>query len=616
MPLTLRDCLQHICTEWNSAKTEPFSAHPLAESIRKDFADAVRRVIEREGLPHHVKGSAGAGNWAAVPWLSLLDPAVTESTQEGHYVVYLFRADGSGVYASLNQGTTKLTRELGTEAAKSHFNMVKLRLRDGLDGVGEWLEDIELRSHTTLGASYEPSNIAARFYPTDAIPSNEELERDLLTLLGYDRQATSLLAGLPLSSKPLEPTMSRIPKPFLILAGISGTGKTRWVRKIAEATGDGVSNICLIPVRPDWHESSDLMGYVSRIGDEKFVSTRFLDFLATAWKDAFVHGGKEQKAASVADMTPHWVCLDEMNLAPVEQYFADFLSILETRDWDVGRYKCDPILPFDRENLLLLKKRLTDAEDGRDFEPISEDLWQFFVERKGIPLPPNLIVVGTVNMDETTHAFSRKVLDRAFTVEFEPHDVCKSFAGEEEEDPVLGMNVNWAEAKFSASSFLSTVTNASIKGEQDPERPNLLIVTDPVKSKVTGLITDWNTVMQETPYRVAYRTLNEALLHVAAKAQGKTGEEEEDAINKALDDILMMKLLPRLEGDADKLGCNAVKLSEKDSFPADASSTLLAKIWESLLTHLEDAWPASKSRKKLLYMAKRLSRTGYTSFWP
>jgi len=295
-----------------------------------------------------------------------------------------------------------------------------------------------------------------------------------------------------------------LPKPFLILAGISGTGKTRWVRKIAKATGDGESNLCLIPVRPDWHEPSDLMGYVSRIGSEKFVSTRFLDFLVTAWKDVFVQGGKEQCAASVAKMTPHWVCLDEMNLAPVEQYFADFLSILETRDWDAGNYKCDPILPFDRENLPLLKKRLAETEEGRDFEPITEDLWDFFVEKKGIPLPPNLIVVGTVNMDETTHAFSRKVLDRAFTVEFDPENICETFWLGDGDDPVLGIPT----AEIRKDMVLSCVTSAKDANT---------VAVEAVKKPVEDLINTWNKVMDETPFRVAYRTLNEALLFAASK---------------------------------------------------------------------------------------------------
>lgn len=396
-----------------------------------------------------------------------------------------------------------------------------------------------------------------------------------------------------------------LPKPFLILAGISGTGKTRWVRKIAEKTGDGISNYCLVPVRPDWHEPSDLMGYVSRIGDEKFVSTRFLDFLVTAWKDVLDKGGKEQKAESVAKMTPHWVCLDEMNLAPVEQYFSDFLSILETRDWDDGSYKCDPILSFDRENLPLLKKRLTETEDGRDFEPITEDLWNFFVEKGGIPLPPNLIVVGTVNMDETTHAFSRKVLDRAFTVEFEPADVCNSYWEGETIDPVLGIA---KDASISAAAVLSTATSG-------------VGVTGIVKEKVVALVDAWNRSMDETPFRVAYRTLNEALLYVSAKHDAEKDEARKTfAIHSALDDILMMKLLPRLEGDAEKLACDPVDLSKDDSFPTDARASLLAKLWDKLPDLLGDAWGSAekpgKSRKKLHYMAKRLQRSGYTSFWP
>ena len=114
-------------------------------------------------------------------------------------------------------------------------------------------------------------------------------------------------------------------KPFILLAGISGTGKSRLVRTLAYKTcakdelrtnPKKPGNSELIPVRPNWHDSSELMGYVSRINGEKYITTSFLQFIAKAWKNVDV---------------PFLLCLDEMNLAPVEQYFAEYLSIIETR---------------------------------------------------------------------------------------------------------------------------------------------------------------------------------------------------------------------------------------------------------------------------------------------
>ena len=196
-----------------------------------------------------------------------------------------------------------------------------------------------------------------------------------------------------------------IPKPFILLAGISGTGKTRFVRKQAEAHGEGKRNCCIVPVRPDWHEPSDLLGYVSRIGNTpEYVSTRVLQFVIDAWKviapDANANGLGELNT----NAPPFWLCLDEMNLAPVEQYFADYLSVLESREFVNGKYHSDQ----------LLDKTVLEI-DGADIQKDlklgnNQGLWEFF-RNNGIGLPPNLIVAGTVNMDETTHGFSRKVID-------------------------------------------------------------------------------------------------------------------------------------------------------------------------------------------------------------
>lgn len=164
-------------------------------------------------------------------------------------------------------------------------------------------------------------------------------------------------------------------KPFVILAGTSGTGKTRLVRLFAEAIGATKDNgrYKLVSVRPDWSDSSDLFGHVNLQGE--FVPGAIIDFIKNA-SDDLEH--------------PYFLCLDEMNLARVEYYLSDFLSVIETRKWTDERIKTD-IITLDK------------AADK---------------EYPALSLPENLYVVGTVNMDETTFPFSKKVLDRANTIEF------------------------------------------------------------------------------------------------------------------------------------------------------------------------------------------------------
>lgn len=150
-----------------------------------------------------------------------------------------------------------------------------------------------------------------------------------------------------------------LPKPFILLAGISGTGKTRFVREQAKASASifGIpenSNYSLVPVRPDWHEPSDLLGYISHINGTRYHSTPFLIFLVKALAAATEYASETEIIwKDPGSVPPYWLCLDEMNLAPVEQYFADYLSVIESRKWENGIYTCHPLLnaaQFNNEN--------------------------------------------------------------------------------------------------------------------------------------------------------------------------------------------------------------------------------------------------------------------------
>ena len=151
-------------------------------------------------------------------------------------------------------------------------------------------------------------------------------------------------------------------KPFLLLTGISGTGKSRIVRELARACWDEGSeeyktqkpkNFEMVQVKPNWHDSSELIGYVSRVsGSPVFVAGDFLKFVAKAWENPNV---------------PYFLCLDEMNLAPVEQYFAEYLSVVESRKCqEDGTIATDPILKKSKEDWYrVLTAELTDDENIR-----------------------------------------------------------------------------------------------------------------------------------------------------------------------------------------------------------------------------------------------------------
>ena len=365
-------------------------------------------------------------------------------------------------------------------------------------------------------------------------------------------------------------------KPFLLLAGISGTGKSRIVRELARACWTEGSeeykaqkpkNFEMVQVKPNWHDSSELIGYVSRVsGSPVFVAGDFLKFVAKAWENLDV---------------PCFLCLDEMNLAPVEQYFAEYLSVVESRKCqEDGTITTDPILEKSKEDWYrVLTAELTDDEDIRT---------RFLNE--GICIPQNLIVVGTVNMDETTFSFSRKVLDRAMTIEMNEVDL---YGGLDSQYEKIG--------KLEAGNLIGTAVEG-VDVYQDNKA-----VCDMALKYLEAV----NTELEGTPFKVAYRTRNEFLLYVVNnlpynKDQDGNELEQNFVIARALDEITSMKILSRIEGDETKIG----KLLDKLS--AEQLKVVSEKEYSSKKDDGEKVY--SVSLAKLEEMMKRLEG-GYTSFW-
>ena len=361
-------------------------------------------------------------------------------------------------------------------------------------------------------------------------------------------------------------------KPFLLLAGISGTGKSRIVRELARACWEEGSeeymaqkpkNFQMVQVKPNWHDSSDLIGYVSRVsGKAEFVTGEFLKFIAKAWEDT---------------ETPYFLCLDEMNLAPVEQYFAEYLSVIESRkSHEDGTVTTDPIVEkADEEWYFNLTASLTSDEDIRK---------QF--NEQGICIPQNLIVVGTVNMDETTFSFSRKVLDRAMTIEMNEVDLHGGLTERNERIGKLGK----------ADLIGHAIEGVDVYSANREVSETVLTYLDAI-----------NTVLEGTPFKVAYRTRNEFLLYVVNNlpyCKDEQGEElpQEYVVARALDEITSMKVLSRIEGDDTKVSDNLL----------DTLSTAIAQGLKTVTG--EENTIKSISLAKLKEMKAKLV-SGYTSFW-
>lgn len=338
-------------------------------------------------------------------------------------------------------------------------------------------------------------------------------------------------------------------KPFMLLAGISGTGKSRIVRKLAQATvteelqkAEGYegtdfandrwklhspANFELIQVKPNWHNSMDVIGYLSNIPSPHYVFTPFIEFIVKAWQYPEV---------------PFFLCLDEMNLAPVEEYFAEFLSAIESRSFEGGEYMTDPIIkPFNSfgdDVAKMMVNTLFPNFTAGDTESTTTKIIKHF-RIKGLTLPKNLIVIGTVNMDETTFSFSRKVLDRAMSVEMN--------------------EVNY-------DSFLNDTTDDDLKAivlafeENDDADLNALLVDRHIEAReiidelgddakfAIDYLKRINALLEGTPFKLGYRAANEALIYLQASYE--FGHTDRIA---ALDNFTLMKILSRVEGDEMKL---------------------------------------------------------------
>ena len=427
-------------------------------------------------------------------------------------------------------------------------------------------------------------------------------------------------------------------KPFMLLAGISGTGKSRIVREFAfkscpvelqDADGTEPGNYCMIEVKPNWHDSTELLGYWSNL-NKQYMFTKFIKFLVKA---------------KMYPSTPFFVCLDEMNLAPVEQYFAEFLSVLETRKHieneegevciksgvlvdkeyfkkvgEVGNNSLGhayPTCPTDRD----IYMKLFDIVDKAEMEKVPANDAKTLTE-VGLTLPENVFIVGTVNMDDTTHQFSRKVIDRAMTIEMNGGNLADIFSDKDElvyaEHPLTMENL---QAKYvSAKEILthcSTVTN-------NEDMHNFIIGKGEIG--LPQRLNEINKVLNGTPFTVSYRVMNELTIYLAVlldQAEEKGEEVTLDSfkgyVETAIDKILLMKILPRVEGDDEMFHIsdkerNANELS--DQAEDGHEFTKLDWLKQIAPQHNEDNQNEYMAVDKLSEMIERLNRQSFTRFWP
>lgn len=338
-------------------------------------------------------------------------------------------------------------------------------------------------------------------------------------------------------------------KPFVILAGISGTGKTQLPRKFAEAIGMSKEQVIQVPVRPDWTDGSDLLGYTGLDGQFKPKD------LTLAIQRAYKNPDK-----------PYFFILDEMNLARVEHYFSDFLSVIETREKKDGKITTDSIL---RDEVI------QNAANPSEFKTMG---W-----------PQNLYLIGTVNMDETTHAFSKKVLDRANSIEMNEVDLGWITRSSTSDKPLEDIGNSFFATEFIGSLDLSDEDKNTLQSEME-------------------LLQKVNAILQKADLHFAYRVRDEVAFYLILNKKYELIET-----NAAMDFQLVQKVLPRIHGSSERVQTVLVELLnllEGKNFRSTnfEYAQIEGKIDINNLKY-------KRSSKKILFMLKRFDDDRFTSFW-
>lgn len=522
---------------------------------------------------------------------------------------------------------------LSTETIRCAFVIWVLRNRD--------LSDLSLDTIKRELSSIFTSELVDSFIPkNESILSYIDGQEVVEHLYQLDcSELLSLFQTYNSQNNKYRPYLTAIrTKPFLLLAGISGTGKSRIVREFAfkscpkclqDKAGTTPGNYCMIEVKPNWHDSTELLGYYSRLGKAGYQFTKFVKFLVKA---------------KMFPNVPFFVCLDEMNLAPVEQYFAEILSILETRkhpknpetgEVDMSLVKTEPIIDAQYFRELsamplaknthtgeLFSSKLTDRDiylklfDIDTESDIDEEVGsRTELTTEGLTLPDNVVIIGTVNMDDTTHQFSRKVIDRAMTIEMNGGNLRNMFGGSRDLDYLPEEEQqNWQHA------FTRHYVTADEVLEAHPD------VAEELMEELPARLEAINKALKGTPFEVSYRVLNELTIMVGVMLdEGKTPEE---AIAQSVNHILLMKILPRMEGDAEMFALsreykNKVGVSHDNRL--EWLKELAPDLNEASLDTASDDAGAEESadkehpqtaKEKIEEMIDRLNNQEFTRFWP
>lgn len=487
---TLYDELDHEISGQIEEQDSAVKLPTVVKDCAKAIVDYIYKLDEFKGISERIE---------------IMDQSIKINTgntdgllPEGNWLRYMFARPSSGMYDP--ESSSDKTRVFDTEyIIKANGEEYRCKLTT------EWI-GTEITEGAQGNNYLQALIILVGHYYSDSLEIKEEGGNYYLCVLKKE----FLISDLPDtfdSDFTNRYITSLLTKPFVILTGNSGTGKTRIAKHFSqylEKVIDGNRNWLIVPVGADWTDNTKILGFYNPL-EERYVSTPILDFILQAMKNPGL---------------PYFLILDEMNLSHVERYFSDFLSAMES-DEEIPLYK------------------------------LSENKANYVENNMAIPekirLPKNLFVTGTVNIDETTYMFSPKVLDRSNVVEFKPQkkDVLELILVDREAKNIVTAGAGIAEGFMDLANIIRT-------GICNVEKSKLESVKDFLNSLYD--------ILQESRFEFAYRTVKEIRQYFAASFEL---QKKDFDITKTMDEQIVQKILPKIYGDKKQIGVLLDTLKEK-----------------------------------------------------